>query len=115
MKKIDFRQFSHLEKLATLTHLYLELRLSLAEARRAAETDLQMDSHAAVLETTRLSGDRNTSSALSPQNILQQSFLDDVYDNDHCCINDNYRCLSKRMNNQQTSKKPRILVLGSTG
>ena len=57
MKKIDFRLFSQLEKLATLTHLYLELRLPLAEARRAAKTDLQMDSHAAGLETTRLSGD----------------------------------------------------------
>ena len=44
MKKTDFHQFSHLEKLATLTHLYLELRLPLAEARRAAKTDLQMDS-----------------------------------------------------------------------
>ena len=54
---LDFRQFSHLEKLATLTHLYLELRLPLAEARRAAKADLQMDSHAAGLETTRLSGD----------------------------------------------------------
>lgn len=57
MKKIDFRQFSDLEKLAALTHLYLELRLPLAEARRAAKTDLQMDSHAAGLETTPLSGD----------------------------------------------------------
>ena len=57
MKKTDFRQFSHREKLATLTHLYLELRLPLAEARRAAKTDLQMDSQAAGLETTRLSGD----------------------------------------------------------
>jgi hypothetical protein len=44
MKKIDIRHFSHLEKLATLTHLYLELRLSLAEALRAAKADLQMDS-----------------------------------------------------------------------
>jgi len=44
MKKIDFRQFSHLEKLATLTHLYLELRLPLADALRAAKADLQMDS-----------------------------------------------------------------------
>ncbi len=44
MKKIDIRQFSHLEKLATLTYLYLELRLSLAEALRAAKADLQMDS-----------------------------------------------------------------------
>ena len=40
MKKIDFRPFSHLEKLATLTHLYLELRLPLAEARRAAKASL---------------------------------------------------------------------------
>jgi hypothetical protein len=44
MKKIDIRQFSHLEKLATLTHLYLELRLPLAGALRAAKADLQMDS-----------------------------------------------------------------------
>jgi hypothetical protein len=57
MKKTDFHQFSRLEKLATLTHLYLELRLPSAEARRAAKTDLQMDSPAAGLETTRLSGD----------------------------------------------------------
>jgi hypothetical protein len=57
MKKIDFCQFSHLEKLAALTHLYLELRLPVAEARRAAKTDLQMDSQAAGLERTRLSGD----------------------------------------------------------
>jgi hypothetical protein len=57
MKKTDFHQFTHLEKLATLTRLYLQLRLPLAEARRAAKTDLHMDSHAAALETTRLSGD----------------------------------------------------------
>jgi hypothetical protein len=44
MKMIDNRQFSHLEKLATLTHLYLELRLPLADALRAANADLQMDS-----------------------------------------------------------------------
>jgi hypothetical protein len=44
MKKIDIRQFSHLDKLATLTHLYLELRLPLAGALRAAKADLQMDS-----------------------------------------------------------------------
>jgi hypothetical protein len=29
--------------------------------------------------------------------------------------NDNDRCLSKDMNNQHTSKKNRILILGSTG
>jgi hypothetical protein len=57
MKKIDFRQFSHLEKLATLTHLYLELRLPLAEARRAAKTDLQMDSLPAGLQATPASGE----------------------------------------------------------
>ena len=44
MKKTDFHQFSHLEKLATLTHLYLELGLPLAEALRATMADLQMDS-----------------------------------------------------------------------
>jgi hypothetical protein len=59
MKKIDLRPFSHLEKLATLTHLYLELGLPLAEARRAAKTDLQMDSHAGGLETTHLSVDND--------------------------------------------------------
>jgi len=36
----DIDQFSHVEKLATLTQLYLELRLSLQEALRAAEADL---------------------------------------------------------------------------
>ena len=41
---IDIRQFSHLEKLATLTQFYLELRLPLAGALRAAEADLQMNS-----------------------------------------------------------------------
>lgn len=44
MKNVDIRQFSHLEKLATLTHLYLELRLPLAGALRAAAADLQLDS-----------------------------------------------------------------------
>ena len=43
MKKIDISHFSHLEKLATLTHHYLELRLPLAGALRAANADLQMD------------------------------------------------------------------------
>jgi len=41
--------------------------------------------------------------------------LDEVYDNDNCHTLENDRCLSKRMNNQPTSKKPRILILGSTG
>jgi hypothetical protein len=36
----DIDQFSHVEKLATLTHLYLELRLPLQDALRAAEADL---------------------------------------------------------------------------
>jgi hypothetical protein len=36
----DIDQFSHVEKLATLTHLYLELRVSLQDALRAAEADL---------------------------------------------------------------------------
>ena len=44
MKKIDIRQFSDFEKLATLIQLYLELRLPLAGALRAAKADLQMDS-----------------------------------------------------------------------
>ena len=44
MKKIDIRQFSHSEKLATLIQLYLELRLPLTGALRAAKADLQMDS-----------------------------------------------------------------------
>jgi hypothetical protein len=44
-----------------------------------------------------------------------KSFLDDVYDNDHYHRKDNYRCLYNRMNNEQTSKKARILILGSTG
>jgi hypothetical protein len=57
MKKIDFHQFSHVDKLASLTHLYLKLRLPLAEARRAAKTDLQMDSLPASLEATRASGE----------------------------------------------------------
>jgi hypothetical protein len=39
---IDIRQFSHLEKLVTLTQLYLELKLPLAGALRAAKADLQM-------------------------------------------------------------------------
>jgi hypothetical protein len=36
----DINQFSHVEKLATLTQLYLELRLPLHDALRAAEADL---------------------------------------------------------------------------
>jgi hypothetical protein len=39
---VDIRQFSYVEKLATLTQLYLELRLPLAAALRAANADLQM-------------------------------------------------------------------------
>ena len=39
---IDIRQFPHLEKVATLTQLYLELKLPLAGALRAAKADLQM-------------------------------------------------------------------------
>ena len=39
---IDIGQFSHLDKLATLTQLYLELKLPLAGALRAAKADLQM-------------------------------------------------------------------------
>jgi len=37
---IDIDQPSHIEKLATLTQLYLELRLPLQDALRAAEADL---------------------------------------------------------------------------
>ena len=44
MKKIDIRQFSDFEKLAALIQLYLELRLPLTGALRAAKADLQMDS-----------------------------------------------------------------------
>jgi hypothetical protein len=36
----DIDQFSYPEKLATLTQLYLELRLPLQDALRAAEADL---------------------------------------------------------------------------
>ena len=36
----DIDQFSPVEKLATLTQLYLELRLPLQDALRAAEADL---------------------------------------------------------------------------
>ena len=36
----DIDQFSYVEKLTTLTHLYLELRLPLHDALRAAEADL---------------------------------------------------------------------------
>jgi hypothetical protein len=36
----DIDQFSLVEKLATLTQLYLELRLPLQDALRAAEADL---------------------------------------------------------------------------
>ena len=42
MKMIDIPQISHLEKLVALTRLYLELRLPLAGALRAATADLQM-------------------------------------------------------------------------
>jgi hypothetical protein len=59
---IDIRQFSHFEKLATLTQFYLELRLPLAGALRAAEADLQMDSlpdaTQQVLKATRLFGEQ---------------------------------------------------------
>jgi hypothetical protein len=44
MKMIDIPQISHLEKLVALTRLYLELRLPLAGAVRAATADLQMES-----------------------------------------------------------------------
>jgi hypothetical protein len=37
---INIDQFSYVEKLATLTQLYLELRLPLHDALRAAEADL---------------------------------------------------------------------------
>jgi len=37
---IDIDQFSHVEKIATLTQLYLELMLPLQDALRAAEADL---------------------------------------------------------------------------
>jgi hypothetical protein len=36
----DIDQFSHVEKLVTLTQLYLELGLPLQDALRAAEADL---------------------------------------------------------------------------
>jgi hypothetical protein len=36
----DIHPFSYVEKLATLTQLYLEFRLSLQDAIRAAEADL---------------------------------------------------------------------------
>jgi hypothetical protein len=36
----DIDQFSHVEKIATLTQLYLELMLPLQDALRAAEADL---------------------------------------------------------------------------
>jgi hypothetical protein len=36
----DIDQFSHVEKIATLTQLYLELMLPLQGALRAAEADL---------------------------------------------------------------------------
>jgi hypothetical protein len=62
MKMIDIRQFWHLEKLATLTRLYLRLRLPLAGAIQAAKADLQMDSFPGAtqqfLETTRVSGEQ---------------------------------------------------------
>jgi hypothetical protein len=60
MKKIEIGQFSELEKLATLIHIYLELRLPLAAAHRAAKADLQMDSlRDAGLETTAFFQERS--------------------------------------------------------
>ena len=61
---IDFRQFSHLEKLATLTQLYLELKLPLVGALRAAKADLQMliykPSEAVVQTTLAATGAKKT-------------------------------------------------------
>jgi hypothetical protein len=62
MKMIDIRQFSQLEKLVALTRLYLELRLPLAGALRAATADLQMaslpDATQQRSSASRLSGKR---------------------------------------------------------
>jgi hypothetical protein len=62
MKMIDIRQISHLEKLVALTRLYLELRLPLAGALRAAKADLRMESLPDVTQqrssASRLSGKR---------------------------------------------------------
>jgi len=38
--RTDIDQLSYAEKLAVLTELYMELRLALPDARRAAEADL---------------------------------------------------------------------------
>jgi hypothetical protein len=62
MKMIDIPQISHLEKLVALTRLYLELRLPLAGALRAATADLQMerlpDATQQWSSASRLSGNR---------------------------------------------------------
>jgi hypothetical protein len=59
---IDIPQISHLEKLVALTRLYLELRLPLAGALRAATADLQMESLPDATQqwssASRLSGKR---------------------------------------------------------
>jgi hypothetical protein len=55
MKKIEIGQFSELEKLARLIHIYLELRLPLTAALRAAKADLQM---ASLHDTTQQVSDQ---------------------------------------------------------
>jgi hypothetical protein len=82
----QYLQFSHLEKVATLTHLYLELRLPLAGALRAAKADLQMDSlpdaTQQVLNNTYL------------RKIFSKIYsLTKIYDNVHCHIKNNDRYL----------------------
>jgi hypothetical protein len=47
------KRLTHEEKLVALTHIYLELRLSLHAARDAAEADLQLlDASELVAEAT---------------------------------------------------------------
>jgi len=47
------KPFTHEEMLAALTHIYLELRLSLGAAREAAEADmLLLDASELVAEAT---------------------------------------------------------------
>ena len=68
MKMIEIRQISHLEKLVALTRLYLELRLPLAGALRAAKADLQMES---LPDATQ---QRSSASRLSGEEIYSRGW-----------------------------------------
>ncbi len=107
----QYLQFSHLEKVATLTHLYLELRLPLAGALRAAKADLQMDSlpdaTQRVLKQHACLGSAGPTSPRAALGLSSEHFfksylrkifskiysLTKIYDNVHCHLKNNDRYL----------------------